>query len=447
MEPPTRGFRGRVAHSPARGRLELLEDAFVELDAASGRILWLSAACGEAEAARFQELRANGQALRLERHQLLVPGFVDAHVHAPQFQFAGAATDEPLMRWLERYTFPVERSFADPAVATHWYGRLLDRALAEGVTTAQYFATTHLEATKLLADLAERRGQRALVGLVSMDQNAPEDYRSSSAKQSLEDAEAFVKYVLGKQSELVLPVITPRFIPTCSLELLEGLGRLALKYDVHVQSHAAESLDEEAFVESLHPGRRDTEILAAAKLLGPKSCMAHAVHLRDDELEVFRATGTSIAHCPLSNFYFADGMLDVRKVLGKQVAVGLGTDIAGGYSPSMLRAIQTCVLTTLALDATSRLKSASKRFDYKDAFWLATMGGAEALGLQNDIGSFAVGKSFDAILVDVSAGDNLDFSERDSFEDVFQKLIHNGDDRNFSKVFVKGCCVHQRQSK
>ncbi|GMF12954.1 unnamed protein product [Phytophthora lilii] len=317
--------------------------------------------------------------------------------------------------------------------------------LAEGVTTAQYFGTIHLEATKTLADVVEARGQRGLVGLVSMDRNAPDSY-VSTRQQSLQDAEEFIKFVTDKQNELLKPVVTPRFVPTCSLELLKGLGDLANKYDVHVQSHIAESLDELAFVETLHPGRRDAEIFEEAGLLTGKSCMAHAVHLTEDELDVMQRTGTSIACCPLSNFFFANGLLDVRKVAEKNVDVGLGTDIAGGYSPSMLRAIQTCVLTIKALemrDGTSG--NPPQPFDFKDAFYLATMGGAKALRLENDTGSFAVGKSFDAILVDVDRGHNVVVSERDTPMDVFQKVIHNADSRNFVKVFVKGKVVHESE--
>lgn len=441
-----RYVRGQVVHAPTRGAIEIFADAFLTVSRETGRIERFQAQTRPEDEAILAALGEEDQALVLEPHQFIMPGFVDTHVHAPQYPYMGTGTDTPLMQWLTKYTFPVEESFADPEVATKWYTKLLDRMLAEGITTAQYFATIHLESTKLFADLIERRGQRGLVGLVSMDRNAPETYMSPSAAQSLADAEEFVKYALAKENELVLPVITPRFIPTCSLELLRGLGQLASTYNVHIQSHIAESHDEEAFVEQLHPGQRDTQILHDAKLLNAKSCMAHAVHLRDNELDVFRATGTSIAHCPLSNFFFANGMLDVRKVLEKQVAVGLGTDIAGGYSPSMLRAIQTCVITTLALDSTSSSTSGSPRtFDYKDAFWIATLGGAHALGLQDDTGSFAVGKCFDAILVDVVESRNLDFSERDSPADVFQKLIHNGDDRNFVKVFVIGKCVHEKR--
>lgn len=436
--------RGAVAHAPSRGSVDLFPDAFLAVND-DGRIATFHETITPDDIALLA-LQPPERVRCLARHQLLLPGFIDTHVHAPQFAFAGTATDEPLMRWLERYTFPVESGFKDLAHARTWYTKLLDRMLAEGITTAQYFATTHVQATQLLADLVAARGQRGFVGLVSMDRNAPDDYKSPSAQHALQEAEAFVQYALAMKNELVVPVVTPRFIPTCSPELLSGLGALAAKYGgLRIQSHAAESRDEMAFVEQLHPGKRDTEIFQAAQLLTSRACMAHAVHLTDAEIGVFQRTGASIAHCPLSNFYFANGFLDVDKVLAKGVAVGLGTDIAGGYSPSMLRAIQTSVLTAKALEIRDleHERTDVRQFDYKHAFWLATMGGATALGIENDTGSFAEGKCFDAILADVSTGGNLDIASRDSPMDVFQKLVHNGDNRNFVQVFVKGRVVHQ----
>ncbi|KAF4029980.1 Amidohydrolase family [Phytophthora infestans] len=439
----TRYVRGCVVHAPLRGCIELFEDAFLSIDLSTGRITAFHAEIEPTDLDLLSKAPSS-EILHLPEGQFLMPGFVDTHVHAPQFPFMGTATDVPLMQWLDKYTFPVERSFEDPKVALKWYSTLLDMMLTQGVTTAQYFATIHVEATKILADLVELRGQRGLVGLVSMDRNAPDNYMSSSVGKCLADAEEFIQYALGKNNELVKPVVTPRFVPTCSPELMKGLGALAKKYDVHVQSHIAESRDEEAFVETLHPGRRDAELFEEAGLLTQKSCMAHAVHLKEDELEIMRRTGTAIACCPLSNFFFANGFLDVRKVLDKNVGVGLGTDIAGGYSPSMLRAIQTCVLTIKALEIQEGTSGApTQPFDFKDAFWLATMGGAKALNLEEDTGSFAVGKCFDAILVDVNRGRNLVFSERDTPLDVFKKVIHNADNRNFVQVFVKGNMVYE----
>ncbi|CEG45831.1 guanine deaminase [Plasmopara halstedii] len=438
-----RFVRGCVVHAPSLSNIELCEDAFLSIDPLTGRIAAFHTQITPSDLHVLSNARSS-DVLHLRKGQFIIPGFVDTHVHAPQFQFMGTATDLPLMQWLEKYTFPVEQAFEDPKVALKWYSALLDTMLSQGITTAQYFATIHLQATKILVDLVESRGQRGLVGLVSMDRNAPDTYILST-DQCLADAEDFIQYVLNKALDLVKPVITPRFVPTCSLQLMDGLGALAKKYNVHVQSHIAESRDEEAFVETLHPGKRDIELFEKAGLLTPKSCMAHAVHLKENELEVLHRTGTAISCCPLSNFFFANGFLDVRKVLEKSVNVGLGTDIAGGYSPSMLRAIQTCVLSIKALeiqDGTSR--APTYPFDFKDAFYLATMGGAKALNVDKDTGSFAVGKCFDAIFVDVNCGHNLVKSKRDTSMDVFQKFIHNADNRNFTKVYVKGKVVYEK---
>jgi guanine deaminase len=436
-----RFVRGRVVHTPVRGAVEILEDAFMEVDSLTGRIAAFHAQIEPGDLVHFEGTPRD--ALTLSDDQFLLPGFIDTHVHAPQYQYTGTGTDTPLMEWLTKYTFPVEASFADTKVAARWYGLLLDRMLAEGITTAQYFATIHVPSTELFVDLIAERGQRAFVGLVSMDQNAPSDYVSPSTEACLQDAEAFIQSTLAKQLALVQPVVTPRFIPTCSLALLHGLGELAEKYGVRIQSHAAESLDEEAFVDQLFPGTRDTQILRDTKLLNARSCMAHAVHLKDDELQAFADCGASIAHCPLSNFFFANGFLDVRRCWKQNVRVGLGTDMAGGYSPSMLRAIQTAVLTSKALEIATKGTDA---MDFKDALWLATMGGAQALGLEDVTGSFAVGKSLDAIVVDPRGPQNLDFADRDTSLDVVQKLLHNGDARNFHRVFVSGRLVHERRS-
>ncbi|OWZ05272.1 Guanine deaminase [Phytophthora megakarya] len=208
-----RYLRGCVVHAPSRGSIESFEDAFLSIDAATGRI---------------DVFHPQIQPSDLE---LVAKCSSSAYLHLA------------LMQWLEKYTFPIEQKFNDPTFAMEWYSKLSDTMLREGITTAQYFPTTHVEATMLLADLVESRGQRGLVGLVSMDRNAPASDVSRNMEKCLEDAEKFITYTMSKGNELVKPVITPRFVPTCSLGLLRGLGALAKKYDIHVQSHIAESKD------------------------------------------------------------------------------------------------------------------------------------------------------------------------------------------------------------
>ena len=364
------------------------------------------------------------------------------------------------------------------------YALVVDRLLASGTTTALYFATIHLSASKILADIAVERGQRAFVGKVCMDRNAPEDYVETTA-ESLAGTEEFIKYVRGLGTELVQPVITPRFIPTCTPELLRGLGALARKYDCHVQSHISESHDEMAFVSALHPSEgSDADIFDRHGLLTSKCVMAHGVHINREDADLLRQRGVAVAHCPLSNFFFGDGTLATAKLVDLGNKVGLGTDVAGGSCPCMLSAVRNAVIAdrcvrhgarhsldllsspsqhpsvdrTAASTVTPSGVSARKRkqgwegmpmpeaMDWRHAFYLATTGGAQALGIEDHVGTFDVGKSFDALLLDV-AGGSIDLFDTDSSRDILEKLFNLGTEHNVSKVWVRGRCVHWRDKQ
>lgn len=426
-------IRGCFIQSRVVGIIEIYTDALITFDTETGKIIQFSN--------QFSS-QADDDYLnvwQLEPFQFILPGFIDTHIHAPQYAYMGTGTDLPLMEWLDEYTFPVEQSFQDLNVAREGYSAVIQRALKEGITTAMYFATIHLEASQLFADLLDDFGQRGFVGMVSMDRNSPQGYQNSTAK-SLQEAETLIQYIQSKKSTLVLPVLTPRFIPTCTAELLKGLGALAKEYNVHIQSHIAESHDEQAFVETLHPGKRDSELFDQAGLLTSKTCMAHGVHLTNSELELFRSRGAAIAHCPLSNFFFANGVLPLAEILEKKIAIGLGTDVAGGYNISMLSAMRTTVLGHKARKIYESIDE-SLEINYKTAFWLATTGGAEAIHLEDKIGSFEVGKCFDALLIDPTS--HIDLFPRDTMEDVFQKFINIGDSRSIRKVWVNGKQVVQ----
>jgi len=428
------------------------------------------------------------QTIQLPPHHFLLPGLIDTHIHAPQFAFTGTATHLPLMSWLNTYTFPAEERLKhDLPYAQALYSSLLETVLAHGTTTALYFATKDLEPTKLLADLAHQKGQRAYIGKVNMDRNAPPSYCESSAASSLEETEEFIKYVKEEiNSPLVHPVLTPRFLPTCSEPLLKGLGELVKKYaaeeggreegrarrGLHVQSHISESADHIEFNKSLaehHEGdERDIDVFDRCGLLTPLTVLAHGIHLSPHEFSLLSSRGASLAHCPLSNFFFGHSILPTRKVLEAQVKVGLGTDVAGGYSPSMLSAVRSCVIASRVLEdgveewrhgteEKAREEGAQRgteggtdkwckegrdgtRIDWKEALWLATMGGAGCLGLEDEVGSFEVGKAFDAVRVDVREGGGVVVVEGggDSAEDLVQKWVNCGDDRHVVEVWVAG---------
>lgn len=383
--------------------------------------------------------------VRLGPHEFLSPGFIDLHIHAPQYAYTGTATDRPLMGkegWLETYTFPAERSLhKDLPKARRVYEAVVTKTLGSGTTTACYFATLHLEPCKVLAEATLHLGQRALVGKVCMDRHSPDDYVQST-KQNIDETKELIAYIhkrAGKLGDrpilpLLMPIITPRFIPTCTPELLTSLGKLAKEYECHIQSHISESIDEVEFTKSLEGAdKTDTDIFDSHALLSDRCIMAHGVHLSDQDLDLMRKRGSAVAHCPLSNFFFAGTTLPCRKLMERYNKVGLGSDVAGGYSPSMLSSSR---MTVVASHAHQQSTGEDAVLDYRHAFYLATLGGAEALGLSEKIGTFELGMELDAIILTVSS--NVNVFETDKTADVFQKIMNLGDDRNVKRVFVQG---------
>lgn len=384
--------------------------------------------------------------VRLRPQEFMCPGFIDLHIHAPQYAYTGTATDRPLMGddgWLETYTFPAEASLKDDvSKARRVYEGVVKKTLSFGTTTACYFATLHLDPCKVLADVALNLGQRALVGKVCMDRHSPDNYVQST-KQNIDETKEMIEYIhekAGKIGEkqllpLIMPIVTPRFIPTCTPELLSALGKLAAEYDCHIQSHISESIDEVAFTQSLEGSdKTDATIFDEHALLTDKCIMAHGVHLSDADLDLMRRRGSAVAHCPLSNFFFAGTTLPCRKLMERGNKVGLGTDVAGGYSPSMIDSARLTVVASCAHQQQHPEETA--RLDYRHAFYLATLGGAEALGLSEKIGTFAPGMELDAVILTTST--NVNVFETDTTSDIFQKVMNLGDDRNVKRVFVQG---------
>jgi len=233
---------GRAIHAP--NGIEALTDALIRIDA-DGTIITVEVSV-RPEDARLAAWEEASALVRLSDDQILVPGLVDLHVHAPQFPQLGTALDVPLEDWLQRYTFPLESRYADLGFAEEVYERLVETLLAHGTTTALYFATIHLPATKRLAEICLSRGQRALVGRVGMDHpdQCPDDYRDPSAAVAIAETRALIAHIRalpGNEAALVQPVITPRFVPACTDALLEGLGALAEETGCHVQTHCSES--------------------------------------------------------------------------------------------------------------------------------------------------------------------------------------------------------------
>ncbi|MCB8982068.1 MAG: guanine deaminase [Ardenticatenaceae bacterium] len=442
---------GTLIHAPVCGEIEVIENALVVVDAA-GNIAGVYAPEAEKYAIVKETAVAANSLITLAKGQYLLPGLIDLHVHAPQWPQAGNALHLPLYTWLQEYTFPLEAKYADLEFAEKVYTSLVDTLIANGTTTTLYFATVHLEATKLLAEICLAKGQRALVGKVAMDNPAecPDYYRDESVQQGLADTRALIEYVRampGNENERVLPVITPRFIPSCTDEMLTGLGELAEEYDCHVQTHCSESDWAHNYVLNRH-GKHDTQSLHDFKLLTNKTVLAHSCFISDEDMATIKQQRSGIAHCPLSNAYFADAVFPARKALDLGLDVGLGTDVSGGATPSLLENCHTAVTASRYLDGgvDAELPQPERgiqgsRIDFKEAFWMATAGGGKALDL--NIGLFKEGYAFDAIIVDTKvAGSNLVvWAELDKAEDILQKIIYNANRQNIRQVWVQGKLV------
>ncbi|KAI3372446.1 hypothetical protein L3Q82_022932, partial [Scortum barcoo] len=359
--------------------------------------------------------------IQLAQHEFFMPGMVDTHIHAPQYSYAGTALDMPLLQWLNNYTFPVESRFQDLEYARRVYTQVVRRTLRNGTTTACYFATIHTEASLLLGQITNDFGQRALVGKVCMDRNNFVKHYKETIQECQEETcrcvstvyhstrqicwraftHVFIAELLNKKYPLVKPVVTPRFAPSCSGALLGQLGAIAKNNNLHIQSHISENVEEVNLVKELFPESKSyTEVYHKYNLLTDKTVMAHGCHLTDEELTLFRETGASLSHCPNSNISLCSGVLNVRNVLNHKVKLGLGTDVAGGYSASMLDAVRK------ALDSSKVLTIQDPEhvtLTFEEVFRLATLGGSQALSLDDQTGNFEVGKDFDALRVNVAA--------------------------------------------
>ncbi len=329
--------------------------------------------------------------------KLVIPGMSDLHLHASQYPFCGLVPEEELLEWLRRYAFPEEARYESLDYARAAYTRFADDLLRSPTTRACIFTTVHKDAALLLVELLRERGFAGFVGKVNMDRGGPPALEEST-EASLRDTEEFIEAVLSSGGALK-PVLTPRFIPSCSDALLAGLGRLREKYALPVQSHLSENRAEVELVKKLCPWTGCYgEAYDRFGLFGgegnPPAVMAHCVHSGPEEMALMKKNGVFVAHCANSNYSLSSGIAPARRYLDGGLNIGLGTDVAGGYSLSLFRAIQDTV-------AVSNLRSCcgggDGRLSFLDAFYLATMGGGAFFG---KVGSFLPGYAADVLVLD-----------------------------------------------
>ncbi len=385
----------------------------------------------------FQQLPQQYQHLPLEdcTGKMILPGLVDIHVHAPQYAFRCLGMDMELIEWLSHYAFPEEAKYKDLAYAEKAYGSFVEDLRQGPNTRAAVFATCHVPASLLLMDMLEASGLVTLVGKVNMDRNSHPQLQESGPEASARDTEAWVSLILTEKAyHNTAPILTPRFIPSCSDGLMVKLKEIQQKYGLPVQSHLSENKGEIAWVRELCPDAANYS--AAYDYFGlfggsdTPTIMAHCVWMEEEELALMAERQVFVAHCPQSNMNLASGIAPIRRFLDRGIPVGLGSDVAGGCHTSIFRAmsdaIQVSKLYWRLLDQNEAPLA------IEEAFYLGTMGGGAFFG---KVGSFLPSYEFDALVIDDSkleAPYDLSLNER------LARIIYDPDRCILERKFVRG---------
>ncbi|MYE25663.1 MAG: guanine deaminase [Chloroflexi bacterium] len=377
--------------------------------------------------------------LRHYPNAILMPGFVDAHIHYPQVEIIGSYGAQ-LLEWLNKYTFPAEARFVDGARARRIAEFFIAELLRNGSTSASVFCTSAPGSVDAIFEAAQRRNMLLLAGVMMMDRHAPANL-VDTAQSSYDDSKALID--CWHKRGRCLYTVTPRFALTSSPAQLELAGALMREHsDVRLQSHISENRAEVARAAELYPARKHyTDIYEHYGLLNNRAIYGHGIHLSEDELRRFHESGANIAHCPTSNFFIGSGLFDMAKArdAARTVTVGLGTDVGGGTSFSMLQtmneAYKMAQLRGISLTATQ-------------SYYLATLGSAEALGVADRVGSLRAGCAADIIVLDPKATPLLELRANvaESLDELLFALMICADDRAIQATYVAGELVHERDA-
>lgn len=361
---------------------------------------------------------------------LILPAPVDLHLHAPQFAIRGMGMDMELLDWLNHYTFPEEAKFHDVTYAKQIYSAFAQTLRDVGTTRAVIFASIHLPATYILMEELEKQGLTAYVGKVNMDRNSP-DFLIEETSQSLSDTDSYIHYTL-EHFKHIKPILTPRFVPSCTNELLSGLGELSKKYNLPVQSHLSENRSEVAWVQELQPDSRNyADAYQRFGLFGSDSpcIMAHCIHLNDEELKLMAKNHVYAAHCPDSNNNLSSGISPVRRLLDYGIPVGIGSDIGGGSQVSIFRVMAEAIQMSKLHWFFSGQKESP--LSVSEAFYLGTSGGAAFFG---DAPGFASGNPLHAVVMD----DQSVATAGKSIPERLERMIYLSNERNIIARYADG---------
>ena len=411
-------YKANILFTKEKNQFEVIENGYVAVE--DGRVVRVGQSLaelnvGDAEVVDFGD-------------SLLIPAMNDMHVHAPQYRNQGIAMDLELIPWLNNYTFPEEAKYCNEEYAERMYRRFVRDLWRFGTMRTVAFATIHEQGTRLLMNLFRQAGMGAFVGKVDMDRNCP-DSLVQDVEEAVRANEALIAE-FNRPDDLVRPIITPRFIPSCTPQMLKACGELAKRYNLPVQSHLSENTGEIAWVRELEPQSRNYgDAYNRYGLFGQTpTIMAHCVWTDGEELELMKQNHVMVAHCPTSNLNLASGMAPVRRFLDEGIWVGLGSDISGGHDLSIFRMI----VYAIQVSKMHYQKDRTKPFlTLPEAFWLATKSAGQFFG---KVGSFEPGYEFDALVIDDSALNHDNYSLLHRLE----RFIYLGDDRHIVRRFCRG---------
>ncbi|WP_277975422.1 guanine deaminase [Pantoea endophytica] len=372
------------------------------------------------------------------RGKLIVPGFIDTHIHYPQTEMIGAF-GEQLLEWLNQYTFPVESQYHCPDHAAKMSAFFLHQLLSNGTTTALVFGTVHKQSVDSLFSAAQQLDMRLIAGKVMMDRNAPE-YLTETPEESYQHTRELIErwHQRGRLSY----ALTPRFAPTSSPELLDKVRQLREEFpDVWMHTHLSENQQEIAWVKTLFPERAGyLDVYHHHQLTGKRSVFAHCLHLEDQEWQCLHDTDSSIAFCPTSNLFLGSGLFNIKRCWQQGVRMGIGTDVGAGTTFNLLQTLG---------EAYKVGQLQQYKLSACEAFYHATLGGAHALDLDDVIGNFNPGKEADFVVLDAAVSPLQKLRNANS-KDIWERLfvmMTLGDDRNIAQTWVSGKPVWQRESE
>ena len=411
-------YKAHILFTKEKDRFEVYENGYIAVE--NGKVTGVSK--------DLAELDSEGAEVIDFGDKLLIPAMNDMHVHAPQVHNQGVAMDLELLPWLQNYTFPEESKYADVEYAERMYRRFLHTQWLFGTMRSVVFGTVHTESTRKLMKLYQEAGMGAMVGKVAMNRNCP-DALCEGVEAAVEGNEQIIAE-FGDADGLVRPIITPRFVPSCTPELLKACGELAAKYQLPVQSHLSENTSEIAWVQDLEKESASYgDAYYRYGLFGQTpTIMAHCVWTFGSELELMKRNKVMVAHCPTSNFNLSSGMAPLRTFLDEGLPIGLGSDISGGHDLNMFRMLVYAIQVSkmhYQLDHDKAFLTLS------EVFWIATKSAGSFFG---KVGSFEPGYEFDALVID----DSVLYPAEYSLQHRLERFIYLGDDRQIVHRFCRG---------